>query len=240
MRRSRKRLKNDHEEHISESWLIPYADILTLLLALFIVLFASSEIDNTKYQAIMQSFQSELKGGSVGGGPVESSNEFMFPELEEPVETVDNEAELDQLQQQLEKYINDNDLQNFIALENTERGIEISVKDVILFDTGSDELKSSSYQTLDTISGLMQTVPNQVNIEGHTDNVPIGTAPFRSNWELSAARAVSVLHYFAEHYIDSSRMQFTGYGEYQPLHPNDTEANRQANRRVNIVILRYN
>jgi chemotaxis protein MotB len=248
----RKRRNNhfdeEHEEHIDESWLIPYADILTLLLALFIVLFASSSINKSKYDAIMESFKSELTGTKIesksfGLSAVKTTKVKQQQEVKAqpaPPAAQNNDPELDALKQKLEKYISDNHLQAIVTLGNTKRGVEISLKDYILYDSGKAELKESSFKTLDAIIGLIKTVNNPVSVEGHTDNVPIGNAAFASNWELSAARAASVLHYFESKQIADSRLQFTGYGEFKPLFPNDTKEHRQANRRVNIVILRIN
>jgi chemotaxis protein MotB len=245
MRKSHKRLHEEHEEEIPEAWLLPYADILTLLLALFIVLYAAGITDKEKYNAIMESFQVELTGKPIeitdaGPSPTppkepsEQAANAPSGNSEEEQET----QQLDQLKQQLEKYIADNQLQDVVSLQDTERGIEVTLKDIILFDLGQSVLKEGSYRTLDTLVGLITAVPNQISIEGHTDNVPISTSAYPSNWELSSARAVSVLHYFSARGIPQERMQFTGFGEYEPLNPNDTPENRQGNRRVNIVILR--
>lgn len=243
MRKLRNKFHEEHEEEIPEAWLLPYADILTLLLALFIVLYASGIIDQSKYNAIMDSFKVELTGkpiqedaGPSPTKPNQPSDQATYagagPSKEKETE------QLDQLKQKLETYITDNHLQDVISLNNTERGVEVTLKDVILFDLGKANLKETSFQTLNTLVGLIKAVPNAINIEGHTDNMPIQTAEYESNWELSSARAVSVLHYFGSHDIPQERMQFTGYGEFKPLYPNDTDQHRQANRRVNIVILR--
>jgi chemotaxis protein MotB len=245
MRKLRKNFEEEHEEHIDESWLIPYADILTLLLALFIVLFAASNINQAKYEAIMKSFKSEFTGTkidskSAGLSPTPSSTEKQLPAQTVTPTEEKKDPELDQLKQKLAKYIADNHLQAIVTLEDTKRGVEISLKDFILFDSGKADLKVSSFKTLDALVGLIKTVQNPINIEGHTDNVPIGNAAFASNWELSAARAASVLHYFESKNIAENRLQFTGYGEFRPLFANDTAYHRQANRRVNIVILRNN
>ena len=249
MRKQRNRFDEDHEEHIDESWLIPYADILTLLLALFIVLFASSTVDKEKYQSIMESFKSELTGTKIeskeSGLSVKPSDQKTdkqtgkVPPAKEAAPTPSkDEVELNQLKEQLTKYVKDNGLNAVITLQDTKRGVEISLKDVILFDLGKAELKSSSFKTLNVLVGLAKTVGNPISIEGHTDNVPIKNAAYASNWELSSARAVSVLHYFESKKIAKKRLQFVGYGENQPIYPNDTKAHKQANRRVNIVILR--
>ncbi|MEH7252665.1 flagellar motor protein MotB [Neobacillus niacini] len=250
MSRLHKKFEEEHEDHIDESWLIPYADILTLLLALFIVLFASSEIDKAKFESIMESFKSELTGTKIESEDKGLSVSVKGEENKAPVDAQDQaqnpapstnefeDAELDNLKAQLEKYVVANNLQAVVTLQDTRRGVEIALKDVLLFDSGKAVLKESSFQTLDAFVDLITTLPNPVSIEGHTDNVPIGNAAYSSNWELSSARAVSVLHYFASKDISENRMQFTGHGEFQPLYPNDTDENRQANRRVNIVILR--
>ncbi|MCL6572581.1 MAG: OmpA family protein [Bacillus sp. (in: Bacteria)] len=253
MRKRLKKFEEEHEEHIDESWLIPYADIMTLLLALFIVLFASSNINVSKYEAIMNSFKSEFTGTKIestqkGLSPNPSSEktttEIETPEQEpvqnNPTGPSKDEIELDQLKEKLEKYIGDNGLSAVVTLGNTKRGVEVSLKDVILFDSGKSVLKENSYETINGLVGLINTVPNSISIEGHTDNVPVGKSGFTSNWELSSARAVSVLHYFQTQKIASERLQFAGYGEFHPVYPNDTDEHRQENRRVTIVILRDN
>lgn len=252
MRKRRRNFDEDHEEHIDESWLIPYADILTLLLALFIVLFASSNIDNQKFHSIMESFKSELTGTKINNHnaglsvnpsqaqlPGEEAEEQNPNQDENPAEELTKEdQELIQLKGQLEKFISENHLQANVTIQDTRRGVEITFKEVVLFDPGKAILKPSSFKTLDSISGLIKTLPNPISIEGHTDNVPIKNSRFPSNWELSSARAVSVLHYFESKNIAKNRLQFVGYGENKPIYPNDTPAHKQANRRVNIVILR--
>lgn len=254
MRKQRKKhFGEEEEEHIDESWLIPYSDIMTLLLALFIVLFAASSINQSKYEAIMESFNKELTGtkydnnnsGLSTSAPNTNTQEAP-KEQEKPVETQQAEVdetvdpELEQLKQKLEAYIGENKLEAVITLQETKRGVEISFKEVILFDPGKADLLSSSYQTLDVLTNLLVTLPNPVSIEGHTDNVPIKNSKYPSNWELSSARAVSVLHYFASKNISQDRLQFVGFGEFKPIYPNDTVEHKKANRRVNIVVLRLN
>ncbi|MDQ0199592.1 flagellar motor protein MotB [Neobacillus ginsengisoli] len=251
MRNQRKKFEEEHEEHIDESWLIPYADILTLLLALFIVLFASSSINKYKYEGLMNALKAELTGAKIENhqsGPTTSVKNKQIKIQQQPqqqpnsssnvVVKTTEDIELDQLKQKLEKYIIDNHLQTVVTLQDSKRGVEVTLKEVILFDSGSAVLKERSFQTLDGLVGLINTVSNPISIEGHTDNVPIISTTYPSNWELSSARAASVLHYFQSKNIAANRLQFTGYGEYKPLFPNDNNAHRQANRRVTIVILR--
>ncbi|QCJ42359.1 flagellar motor protein MotB [Bacillus sp. S3] len=249
MKNRRKHFDDEHEEHIDESWLIPYADIMTLLLALFIVLFASSVVDKQKFMSIMESFKSELTGTkiesnttglSVKPSDLEHSDQAPNEPQQQAQAAEENieDQELLDLKGRIEKYIADNQLQADVSLQDTKRGVEITFKEVILFDPGRANLKESSYHTLDAIIGLINTVPNPISIEGHTDNVPIRNSTFPSNWELSSARAVSVLHYFEEKNVTKERLQFVGFGEYKPIFPNDSAEHKQANRRVNIVILR--
>ncbi|AGK55405.1 flagellar motor protein MotB [Bacillus sp. 1NLA3E] len=244
MSKFRKRLDDDDDEgHISESWLIPYADILTLLLALFIVLFAASNVDKVKYQSIMESFKSELTGTKIPDKNSGLSTQLPNKKSEQVSKEEKGaqiDPELEQMRQQLEKYLADNHLNAVITLQDTKRGIEISLQEVVLFDSGKADIKQNSYQTLSGILGLINTVPNPINIEGHTDDVPIHSSSFPSNWELSGARAASVLHFFEARNIVANRLQFTGYGEQHPLFPNDSDEHRQANRRVTIVVLRNN
>jgi chemotaxis protein MotB len=243
MRKRNRAIGTDHEEHIDESWLIPYADLLTLLLALFIVLYAASTVDKVKYQSIMEAFQSELTGTKIESQQAGLSPTQPLPEpnqglLEEEAEEEGNDEELDGLKHQLERFIAENYLQDMVSLKVTEKGIEVSLKDLILFESGKAELKGVSFQTLNGIVGLINTVPNMISIEGHTDDVPTDNTIYASNWELSSARALSVLNYFETQKVEANRMQFSGFGEYQPLFPNDSADHRQANRRVTIVILR--
>jgi chemotaxis protein MotB len=240
MRKRRRESHEEHEEHIDESWLVPYADVLTLLLALFIILYASSSIDKAKYQSIMESFKSEFSGTKIPDEQVGLTTSPPSPEPEQapPKEEDKVDTGLVELKRKLENYISQNSLQAVVTLGDTERGVEVSLKDVVLFDSGSAVLKERSFKTLNGLVGLINTVPNSISIEGHTDNEPISTSTFKSNWELSSARAASVLHYFDNRNVDPKRLQFTGFGEYHPLVPNNTAKNRQANRRVTIVILR--
>ncbi len=245
----RRKLAEEHEEHPNESWLIPYADILTLLLALFIVLFASSNIDKEKYQGIMESFQTELgpkvsTGTGTGGGGsgnesgvgIQSPLKPKPPLTKEPV--IEEDADLKNLSEKLDSYIKNNNLNGAVSLQATKRGVEVTLQEIVLFDSGKADLKVESYKTLKGLLGIIQEIENPIAIEGHTDNVPSNTARFPTNWELSASRALSVLHFFVSNNIPPTQLQITGFGEYHPVQPNDNPEHRQANRRVTIAILR--
>jgi chemotaxis protein MotB len=253
MARNRKHRESHEEEHMNESWLIPYADLLTLLLALFIVLFSISKINEGKTTALFQSLYNAFNTVSVfnsdngGQQPTNTSFTTNVPQ-NEPVptqkkdesskENTANEKKLHDLMEKLQAYIDANHLNAVIGLTDLKEGIQITLKDVIVFDSGSDHLKPNFIPILQDMVGLIKTVDNSIVIEGHTDNQPIHTAQFSSNWELSGARALSVLHYIQNQNVDPVRLRFAGYGEFKPIYPNDTAEHREANRRVNIIILR--
>lgn len=254
---AKKRHHDSHEEeHVDESWLLPYADLLTLLLALFIVLFSMRAEDSAKSNAMLESlykaFNSVTIFESNSGGQLPDNSTLTDkdaekdvvpevkpkpePEVKPPIS--EDEKKLQDLMAKLQKYINQNKLNASISLTDTEEGIKITLKESISFDSGSDQLKSGFIPILSKISGLLKTVDHSIIIEGHTDDRPIRSSRFPSNWELSGARAASVLHFFQTKNIDPNRLSYTGYGEFKPLKPNNTSENRAANRRVNIIILR--
>ncbi|NRD79369.1 OmpA family protein [Bacillus sp. BRMEA1] len=261
---SRKKRHNHHEEeeHIDETWLIPYADLLTLLLALFIVLFSMRSEDKSKMDAMIQSLYTAFNTISVfdtnsGGqspsntglttkqntpGSIASQNSSanakqILNQNKNQTESTD-EQKLQEFMKQMQQYIDQNHLNAEIHLTDLQEGIQITLKDSIIFDSGSDQLKANFTPILDNIAKMLQTVDNSIIIEGHTDNQPIHSTQFISNWELSGARALSVVHYLQSKSINPQRMRYTGYGEYKPIYPNDTPAHREANRRVNIIVLR--
>ncbi|MEH7131261.1 OmpA family protein [Neobacillus drentensis] len=233
MKKKKKRLLHDDDEHIDESWLIPYSDLLTLLLALFIVLFAAGTINNGKLQQIMISMNSALSG--QGSSMIQKENALATKKID----LKEKETEkLHGLMEQIEDYIEARGLEKVITIKDEPKGIKLSLKDVILFESGKADLKGDSLFILKDLLDLIKQVKNPISIEGHTDNVPITNNEFKSNWELSAARALSVLYFFEDKGIPSNKLQFSGFGEQNPLYPNDTVEHRQINRRVDITILK--
>ncbi|WML24743.1 OmpA family protein [Neobacillus sp. OS1-33] len=231
--KKKKRLLHDDDEHIDESWLIPYSDLLTLLLALFIVLFAAGTINNGKLQQIMISMNSALSG--QGSSMIQKENALATKKID----LKEKETEkLHGLMEQIEDYIEARGLEKVITIKDEPKGIKLSLKDVILFESGKADLKGDSLVILKDLLDLIKQVKNPISIEGHTDNVPITNNEFKSNWELSAARALSVLYFFEDKGIPSNKLQFSGFGEQNPLYPNDTIEHRQINRRVDITILK--
>ncbi|MBP1931449.1 flagellar motor protein MotB [Ammoniphilus resinae] len=240
----RRRREEQHDEG-SERWLITYADMITLLMVFFIVLYSMSNIEKEKADSLIESMYNAFNHVSVfdtTSGGKEPTTEKMSMEAPVPstmpTKPSPSEAALQGLKQKLQEYVNEHDLNLVIDLTENPKGVQLTLKDVILFDLGQANLKPDFLHTLDDIIGLLSVVDNPINIEGHTDNRPIRSGQFPSNWELSSARALAVLHHFEKKGISPERLQFTGYGEYHPVYPNDTAEHRQANRRVNIVILR--
>lgn len=241
-----KKKKHHHEEHIDETWLIPYADLLTLLLALFIVLFASSQLDQKKFQEIARSFSSALAGG-LGvfdfPSPVEQNNpQTSVPNKErltknEQENLVEQEG-LRELQQNINKYIEEKHLQANLKTTLTEEGLLVTISNDVLFDSGSADIKPQYHQVAQEISRLLvMNPPRNIIISGHTDNVPIRNSKFASNWELSVMRAVNFMKLLLENkQLDPRMFSAKGYGEFKPIASNATPEGRMKNRRVEILI----
>lgn len=223
-------------------WMTTYGDLVTLLMCFFVLLFAFSEIDAQKFEAVMQSFQGSA--GVMQSGESLTDAELIFqamPEeqVAEPKQEID---ELKILKEAVEDYIQENQLQADILVELESRGLLLRFEDNALFDSGKADLRTDSLKTLKFLGDILQTdefIDRYVRVEGHTDNVPINTLRFPSNWELSTARATSVVRYFVEDVtMEPRRFSASGYGEYFPVANNDTADGRQQNRRVDVVILR--
>lgn len=242
--------KQPSEYKTDESWLIPYGDMLTLLLALFIILFASSSLDAQKFEQMVESLSAAFHGGQVGGASVITETEDDSPSGQDsgstppPANPFDGEKEremedLRELQRKINTYIKQNNLELSLKTELTEGGLVITILDHALFDTGSATVKPESRKLAKEISNLLvMDPPRHVEIVGHTDNVPIYNERFRSNWDLSAMRAINFLYIILENdKLDPAYFSFRGHGEYMPVATNDTAEGRQQNRRVEVKIL---
>ena len=245
--------KKKHEEHVDEAWLLPYADILTLLLALFIVLFAASEVDSKKFQAISSSFNSELQGGTGildQEAPVESldpsttaklNEDLPSGESEEEILAAKDQQELEDFQTKIEAYIDKKGLSTRLQTEITVKGLMITIREGVLFESGSADIIGGSQTIADEISNLLvYDPPRMIFIEGHTDNIPAGTKEYPTNWELSSARAINFMKILLENdKLDPEKFSATGYSEYHPIATNDTPEGRTENRRVEVLISPY-
>ena len=248
---------------MDESWLIPYADILTLLLALFIVLFASSEVDSKKFEALAKSLNSAMQGGTglleeeavvepiddagqipkIGDAEQTAENQKNQPQEEDSNEMTpeQDEKELGELQETIEGYIKEKGLSPRLQTELTEQGLLVTITEGVLFQSGTAEVVGESKKIATELSNLLVSdPPRQIVIEGHTDNHPIHTATYPSNWELSSARAINFMKVLLENEkLDPTKFSATGYGEFQPVDTNATAEGRAKNRRVEVLILPY-
>jgi chemotaxis protein MotB len=247
-RMSRRRKRHDKEEHIDESWLIPYADLLTLLLALFIVLFSMSSIDAKKFQALSEVFNEVFSKGSgilEFPNPVSQQNAAVLDEQDVNEEHLDKKAdmqELESLQKKIDSYIVEKELRNVLDTSLTDEGLLVLIRDNVLFTSGSDQVRTDDLEMAKEISDLLViNPPRNIIISGHTDNVPINNSQFASNWELSVMRAVNFMKIVIENErLDPSWFSAKGFGEYEPIASNETAEGRAQNRRVEILILPRN
>lgn len=254
---ARRKRHEEHENH--ERWLVSYADFITLLFAFFVVMYSISSVNEGKYRvlsntltdAFLKPAQSmdPIQQGEEVRSPLPSPGEFAAakpPETEAPMSEPEPLPEMPSplkspLLPEIEQALKE-DLQGFIDKDlvnvtQTDRGIEVEMKSKMLFESGSAHLSRTALSALRGVAAIIKPLKNQINVEGHTDNVPINTISFPSNWELSAARAASVVHFFSRLGVSPERIAAIGYGEFQPIADNTSEEGRQKNRRVALVIM---
>jgi chemotaxis protein MotB len=243
----RRRRSGDHASH--ERWLVSYADFITLLFAFFVVMFATSQTDKGKAQQVSESVKKALAGdhmtaliASVLGGSPDNTgkgNALMrgpggaqkSPEEKKEQKLAELVPSLKVLTEELKKEIETGRIQ--ISMEA--RGLVVSFTQAALFPSGEDVVSSEAYEGL---AEAVKKIPNPVRLEGHTDSVPIKTARFRSNWELSAARSIALLELVCTRFgAPRERMSVAGYADNAPLDTNESEKGRARNRRVDIIIL---
>lgn len=234
-----RRKKIQPSEGGGEEWLATYADTITLILTFFVLLYSFSSIDAVKFQRISSSLQSVLSGKSADS-ILEFNMSGEVPIVGAPIDMGPKQTgstESEEMYKKIKGFIDSNNLKDTVQIKTDSRGVIMELKDNILFDIGKAEIKEPSKAILDKINSLIATLPNEVIVEGHTDNVPIHTEKYPSNWELSTQRAVNVLKYFVQvKGQNPQRFQAAGYGEYRPIAPNDNYVNQSKNRRVNILI----
>jgi chemotaxis protein MotB len=277
VRHSTGRRRKKHEEHANhEAWAIPYADLLTLLLAFFVVMYAISSVNAGKYRVLSDSLFAAFRGAprslepvqvgdkQVGTGADMNSTAIQQSQLEgkaqsriapvpvsygskptgeaqTPVKLPPQAAAaaqaLSKLADQISQAMNQLVQKDLVTIRRSDFWIEVEMKTDILFPSGSARLADGAISILDQLGGVLSPFPNPIRVEGHTDNKPIKTAVFSSNWELSAARAGSVVRVLANRGVAPDRLAVVGYGEQRPLKANDTADGRNSNRRVVVVIL---
>jgi chemotaxis protein MotB len=269
--------KHKHEDHINhEAWAIPYGDLVTLLLAFFVVMYAISSINEGKFRVLSDSLQAAFRGAprtlepvqvgekSRGSGadiavsivqhaPVDGQPRQLIESIEiadqianarrRNADRVDANGNvivppaLGRVADEIEKALAPLVAADMVAVRRHSTWVEVEIRTDILFASGVAKLSKEALPALTVLAETLAKYPNPVRVEGHTDNRPINTATFPSNWELSAARAASVVHLFAKGGVAPARLAVIGLGEFRPAQPNDTVEGRNANRRVLIVIL---
>jgi chemotaxis protein MotB len=256
---SRKR-PEEHANH--ERWLVSYADFITLLFAFFVVLYSSSQVDKRKVGKLAMAIQVAFQ--QMGAFPT-SNTKLPLSESEpmpfqdvQAVENVSRSQDLQRfvqpqngslsnavlpgqirgIQEAIEKAMAPEILRHVVEIKQEREGLVISLREIGFFESGSATMRRSSADAVDRLVGVLKDRPEMLRIEGHTDNIPIHNAQFKSNWELSTARAIELLRIFITDYkLAPSRLTVSGYGEYHPVDTNDTPEGRGHNRRVDIVVI---
>jgi chemotaxis protein MotB len=257
----RKQMKKRPESKGAPKWMTTYSDMVTLILVFFILLFTMSQIDAEKFEKVAIALRSSSIFDSMPAMMKEQTiKEDNNLEVKEPVkedtptpnqdnaetppvvnnndiEREDKET-LDELLQEVESFLNKNNLNDVITATRTDEGVVLVLQENALFESAEAEVLEPAKPFLDKVSTLLSNVPNMVRVEGHTDNRPISNFRFPSNWELSGARASSVIRYILEtNSFDTSRFIAAGFGDTRPIVPNDSPENWSKNRRVEIIIL---
>jgi chemotaxis protein MotB len=229
----------------SERWLLTYADLITLLMVFFVVLYSMSQADSEKFRkvsaALEQAFNVDVLQGSSSSSIHDGASAPTTP-VEELFTAPEHATEVARIKSKIEAVLEGTRQQSpDVAVGADREGVVIRLSGSYLFDSGRAELKGNALGVLDAIAGEIRALPNEVRVEGHTDATPIESPRYPTNWELSAARALAVTRYLSEaDGIRAERLIAAGYGEFRPLAPNDSRENRALNRRVEIHLLSSN
>jgi chemotaxis protein MotB len=268
--------KHEHEEHANhEAWAIPYGDLITLLLAFFVVMYAVSSINEGKYRVLSDSMSAAFRGTPKTTAPIEIGDkvvkvrrddtvaglvpsqalklseesgqtqkgvveQFGVLALDMGVEDKGKGPGLEDVADQVERAMADLIAQELVIVSRKPLWVEVEIKTDILFPSGSAEIGPDAIAILDRIAEILAPLPSPIRVEGHTDNRPISTAQFPSNWELSGARASRIVRQLESRGVAPTRMSVAGQGEHQPLADNATSEGRNRNRRVTLLILDSN
>lgn len=232
-------MKKKHEEHENhERWLVSYADFITLLFAFFVVMYAVSSVNEGKYRVLSDSLSSSFSKTKVVGDlsmmdfPISKKQQIV---VKERPKSQDNARSF----LKVANAIATAKVPKGVKVTSTERGLSIRIADDTLFNSGSSVMTPQMEEFLDLITGLVRDLPNSIAVEGHTDNQPIRTAEFPSNWDLSTGRANALIRYFTEqHHLRSDRFSSSGFAGTRPIESNSTVKGQSANRRVELIVLR--
>ena len=233
-------MKRQHEpeKENNERWLLTYSDLITLLMIFFVIMYASSNVDAQKYTQMSNSFREVFGGGKNIVGETNSVG------TSTPKETINPQTdEFQNTKEEIQKIIDQNNLSDKVSISEEAIGLVVSFNDNLFFDKGKADVKEESKARLLDVAKVLKSLKNNIRVEGFTDDLPIHTKEFNSNWQLSSTRASNVTEYLVEDGgVDPTRVTAIGHGEYKPKEKNDSEENRQKNRRVDIVIVndKYN
>lgn len=222
------------------AWMMTYGDLVTQVLAFFVLLYSFSSVNAEKFQQMAYSLQNALgMGVGVGEGVISSSGGsagvINTPHVE--ADTPSEDRQLKDVRDRIDKAATEGGFKEDVQFSLDERGLTLRFADSALFDSGEAQLKPEAAASLDKVLAVLKDIQNPIRVEGHTDNVPIATIQYPSNWELSGARASRVVRYFIEQGLAQQRLSVAGYGEYRPVATNETAEGRSHNRRVDIVVL---
>lgn len=233
--------KKKHPEHVNhERWLVSYADFITLLFAFFVVMFAVSQVDSKKVGRFTESFS---KAVGIDFFPDRGSNVLPGGDTTTPMSPIGGEdvstklpPELEGLKAELSKMREKDELPPTMQVLTKRNELVIRLSENLLFESAEDTLADPRVEAVRALARQLKKRPVDVRVEGHTDNRPIHTTRFRSNWDLSTARATAVVGVFAGEGMPAPRLSAAGYGEFHPIAPNSTDDGRKQNRRVDIVV----
>lgn len=250
-RKGRKRQKQPEESGGGAGWVTTFSDLMSLLLTFFILLFSMSTVSEEKFTAASISVKNAFIGEGAGGGILDgglmdddsdtgdgASEEDAGPSIDQAILRDEIPQAILEMYAEALALIDSEGITDLVTVSIDQNGIYLDIQESILFQSGQAELKDGGKEALDSLIDLLTINEHDIVIEGYTDNVPIRSQEFPSNWELSTSRALSVVYYLIdEKEISPSRLSARGYGEYSPVVPNDTPENRAKNRRVNIVLI---
>lgn len=255
---ARRKRQEEHENH--ERWLVSYADFITLLFAFFVVMYSVSSVNEGKYRVLSNTLTDAFQTAAQSLDPIQLgeqvrtlepvAGEYAAPDSDSSESVAQGQSDtasdedaaqpllqLGEIKSSLESALSSYADQDLVNITQTRKGIEVEMKSKMLFKLGSASLSKDALKALRSVARIIKPLSNNIHVEGHTDNLPIKTITYPSNWELSAARAASVVHLFGRYGVDPGRMAAIGYGEHQPLVDNKTEQGRQKNRRVAVIIM---
>ena len=225
------------EKENAERWLLTYADLITLLLAFFIVMWSLGQTDLKRFETVRNSLANAFNTG-IGDSSSGTSPLFREGSNFDPNPFGSQQTNLSTIQARFKELADKYGLAGKIRIRTDRNEIVISLSDNLLFDSASADLKPQALVVLKETGIILKSLPNEVRVEGHTDNIPVNTTKFASNWELSSARATAVVRYLIEHAgVEEDRLFAAGYGDTQPVASNDTIDGRALNRRADIVII---